>query len=428
MGKFTQIPETAAATGPIAGLRGTGGWSADERPTNFREYILWRNPNGTAPLTALMSKMGKESTDDPEFHWWDEPNDLVVMTVNGVLDDADTVVVVDGADPSATDPKALRGNALNLKIGDLLMVEGNAEAQSILNHEIIMVTGVTNGTTFTVARAQAGTSAVVGANSILDNSRLLLMGSAYAEGADAANATSRNPIKYTNYCQIFKTSYEITKTALKTYARTGKVESNDKKRKVFDHSRQLELAMMFGQAYEALDSGGQPIRFMGGLREFIPADNTNIFGAGVTVTDYMDALTPVFDYDTPAGDERIIFCGNGYLNSLNQLAQYESGIRFGAVIKQYGMNLREFILPQGRVFLKTHPLMNRHPGFTYSGFIIDASALKYRYLRDTMAEDNIQAPGSDKKKGQWLTECSLEVRYGGLTLGYHGNFSSTAAV
>ena len=53
----------------VMGLRGTGDWGTDERPKNFREMILWRDPNGSAPLTALMAKMGKETTDDPEFSW-----------------------------------------------------------------------------------------------------------------------------------------------------------------------------------------------------------------------------------------------------------------------------------------------------------------------------------------------------------------------
>ena len=44
----------------IAGLRGTGDWATDERPKNFREMILWRNPNGSAPLTALLSKMASD--------------------------------------------------------------------------------------------------------------------------------------------------------------------------------------------------------------------------------------------------------------------------------------------------------------------------------------------------------------------------------
>lgn len=53
----------------VAGLRGTGDWATDERPKNFREFILFRNPNGTAPIFALMARVQKESTDDPEFSW-----------------------------------------------------------------------------------------------------------------------------------------------------------------------------------------------------------------------------------------------------------------------------------------------------------------------------------------------------------------------
>ena len=41
----------------FAGLRGTGDWGTDERPKNFRELILWRDPNGTTPLTAIMSRL-----------------------------------------------------------------------------------------------------------------------------------------------------------------------------------------------------------------------------------------------------------------------------------------------------------------------------------------------------------------------------------
>ena len=44
----------------ILGLRGTGDWGTDERPKNFRESILWMEPNGNAPLTALLSKARSE--------------------------------------------------------------------------------------------------------------------------------------------------------------------------------------------------------------------------------------------------------------------------------------------------------------------------------------------------------------------------------
>lgn len=54
----------------VAGLRGTKDWGPDERPKNYREMILFRNPNGSAPLFALMSRVQKESTSDSEFFWW----------------------------------------------------------------------------------------------------------------------------------------------------------------------------------------------------------------------------------------------------------------------------------------------------------------------------------------------------------------------
>lgn len=405
----------------VAGLRGTGDWGTDERPKNFREFILFRNPNGSAPMFALMARIASESVDDPEFNWWDEPNDLIRLQVNAAFAATVTSLTVDSPDPDAANPGRVYGNATHLKPGDLLMLEDATEAQ-VLTHEIMQVVTVTSATAFTVTRGVAGSTAIA----IVDDDFLLKIGSAYAEGTGAADAASRNPIKYNNLCQIWKTSYEITGTALETRARTGKVLSNDKKRKTFDHSRDIELSMMFGQKFETTGANGKPLRFMGGLREFIPTDTTTIFGTNVTLTQYLDALTPLFDFDTPAGDERIVFCGNGYLNTLNLLANSVGQIRFGDVIDVFGLKLREFILPQGRIFLRTHPLMNRHAQYRSSAFIVDFASLKYRHLRDTKSKDNIQARDADTQKGQWLTEASLEVMRGGLTCGYHGNFVSVA--
>ena len=407
----------------VAGLRGTGDWGTDERPKNFRELIMFRNPNGSAPLFALTARIASESVNDPEFNWWDEPNDLIRLQLNDATDmsTADTDVVVDSPDPSASAPGLAYGLATHLKVGDLLMVEKATEAQ-VIDNEIVQVDAVTSATAFSVVRGVAGTTPAI----ILDDAFFLKIGSAYAEGTSAASATSRNPIKYSNLCQIFKSTYEVTKTAEKTFARTGDVIANDKKRKVFDHSRDIELAFMFGQKFETTGANGKPLRYLGGLREFIPTNTTTIFGTGVTLSAYMNATSPVFDWDTSAGDERIVFCGNGYLNTLNDLAAANGQIRFMETIKVFGMNLRRFVLPQGQLFIRAHPLMNRHAQYQDSAFIIDFSALKYRMLRDTTAEDNIQAPGDDSRKGQWLSEISLEVRHGGLSCGYHGNFNDLA--
>jgi hypothetical protein len=405
----------------VAGLRGTGDWGTDERPKNFRELILFRNPNGSAPLFALMARVASEGVDDPEFSWWDEPNDLVRVEFDATLAATATALTVDSADPSAAVPGIPYGNATHLKPGDLLMVEDASEAQ-VFTHEIMKVDSITSATAFVATRGVAGSSAVA----LADGDFALKIGSAYAEGTNSPDATSRNPIKYSNFCQIFKNAYELTGTIMETRARTGKALDNDKKRKTFDHSRDIELALMFGQKFETTGANGKPLRYMGGLREFIPTDTTTIFGASVTLTQYLAATTPLFDWDTPAGDERIAFCGNGYLNTLNLLAESSGQIRFGDVIESFGMKLREFILPQGRIYLRTHPLMNRHAQYKDSAFILDMSSLKWKPLRETKSMDNIQANDADTRKGQWLTEAGLRVDRGGLSCGYHGNFNSVA--
>lgn len=408
----------------VAGLRGTGDWGTDERPKNFREMILFLNPNGDTPLTGLMSRVQKRTTDDPDFNWWDEPVTLVRLQVNGALAAADTTVVVDSADPDASNLNRDWGVAQHLKPGDLLMVEPVTD-NATFNPEYIAVDTVISDTQFTVKRAQAGSSAAA----IADNAFLLLIGSQHAEGTPSPKATSRNPVKYNNFTQIFKDSYELTNTAKQTRARTGDPLANDKKRKMWDHARGIEWAMMFGRKNETTGDNGKPLRTTDGIRRFIPADTTTVFGAAVTISSFLDAVAPVFDWNSPAGDDRIVFCGNTALNELNKVIQTDSNtqIQYGGKIQVFGMNMREFILPQGRLLLRTHPLLNRHGLYKSSMWILDFSALRWVPLRgrDTKFMDNIQNNDEDGQKGQWLTEAGLQVDFGGLTCGYLGNVSAT---
>ena len=50
------------------GMRGNGDWATDQRPKNWRQKVLQLYPNGDAPLTAVLSLMKNENTDDPEFN------------------------------------------------------------------------------------------------------------------------------------------------------------------------------------------------------------------------------------------------------------------------------------------------------------------------------------------------------------------------
>ncbi len=391
----------------VAGLRGTGDWGTDERPKNFREMILWRNPNGSAPLTALMSKMRSDPTDDPEFSWWEEELSPIRLLVNGAVVTAATTVVIDD------------GDAEDLVVGDLLMVE--KAAVTTYSYELVTVTAIASSTQFTISRASAGTTAAT----IADNSYLLKVGNAFAEGTASPEAASRNPTKKYNYTQIFKTVYELTGTAVPTRTRTGDPLKNDKKRKMFDHSVALEQAFMFGHRNETTGSNGKPLRYTGGLMEYLAADYdatskpTIATISSATTTgedDFLDASYQVFDYNSDmAGDERIVLAGNGFMNYLNKWARDAGATRinFDSIVEVYGMKLQRWVIPQGTLYIKSHPLMNVNSRYTNGAFLVDPACIKYRPLktRDTKFKDNIQNNDEDSRKGQWLTEAGVEYNH-----------------
>lgn len=384
----------------LAGIRGTGDWADGERPKNFREAILWLQPNGTAPLTALLSRMASERVNDPEFNWWEERLDGVRLQVNGDINTTTNTVFI------------VSSGAYNLVAGDVLLVETSDATTA----EIVRVTGVGSDTTFSVERSQAGTTAIAIASGVY----LTRIGTTHPEASRSADSTSRNPTKKSNFAQLFKKSYQISKTAALTKTRTGDPLKNERIRKMFDHSTDIEFALMFGRAYETTGSNGLPMRFTGGLRHFITS-NVTVFNTTPTEDTFISAVAPVFNYTSGAGNERIVFAGNGFLTSLNKLAKAGMEIKTEEVVKLYGMNLARWVLPQGTLYIKTHPLMNTHGRYTNSAFIIDPSALKWRYMRDTTFQDNIQENDADYIKGQWLTEAGIEVRYE-RTMAYIGNF------
>lgn len=389
----------------FAGLRGTGDWGTDERPKNFREMILWRNPNGSSPLTALLAKTRSEKVNDPEFSWWEEELTLVRITTN--LDMA-----------VASTAAGTASGALQLVPGDVLLVEIGSDAT--YPNEILVVSSVASDTSFTVRRGQAGTTAV----GIPTGSNLTRIGSVFEEGSVSPSVSNNNPTKINNFCQIFKTAYELTNTAQLTKARTGDPLKNDKKRRMFTHSVNLEKAFLWGKKFEETGPGGKPRRFTGGLRQFITT-NVTVFATTPTVDTFLNAVYKVFDFEgeNGASNERIVLAGNQFLNTLNQIAKNASEIHHVGKIKVYGMDLHAFDIPQGTLAVKTHPLMNVHPKFQSSAFVINPAGLRYRYMRDTTPQDNIQAPDADTRKGQWLTECGLELHHE-KTFAYIANFTN----
>jgi hypothetical protein len=281
-----------------------------------------------------------------------------------------------------------------------------------------------------IRRGQGGTTAAA----IPSGAGLTLIGSSYAEGTGAPKAVARNPIKFKNYIQIFKDTYELTGTAAETFARTGNAWSNDKKRKMFDHAKAIEMSFLFNSLpIELIGDNGKPLRYMGGMRTFIPPTNQTIFVTGsspTTAQNFADALSPAFAFDLGGGDTRIGFCGNKARIELGKVIQAATGIKIelGNPVKLFGVDFQEFILPMGRLLLKSHPLLSQHPLYNRSLYVLDFAAIKYTTMKgrpDAKIKDDVQLPDEDVRRGFVQTDCSLLVDGGGLSCAYVGGITAT---
>ena len=373
----------------ITGLRGTGQFDASFRPTNYRELFTLLEPNGTAPLQALLSMAGSESTDDPKYnHFRDElPNRTV--TVNGaVASTSTTAITLDNDDDEAF---IVTGTILqNQTTGEIM--RATADANLAAN-------------TIAVERNIGGTS-----HTIADNAVLVIAGHADQEGGSAPTAISFDPTTDFNYTQIFKTAIQVSGTLQNTYLRTGDKEQEQLTKALKLHMGDIERAMFFGKRHEANGTTASPTRYTGGLLTQITnvTDGASFGASSNTITEKeFDRLLieTIFAF---GGSEKVAFCGARVISNLMEIGK--NRWQPTQIDNAYGVSLTRYTTYAGDLLVYMHPMF-RQTGMDQEMIILDMSELKFRYLqgRDTQLIRDVQAPDFDGVKHMYMTECGLEM-------------------
>lgn len=412
---------------------GTGDWVTDQRPKNWRETILFLYPNGSMPLTAIMSKMKSEKTDDPQFYWWTKLLPTQAAAVTGVYTDSGLT--------SAYTSGGVAGSLIYLKMTSSDLIHFRVGHTVLLRDASDFTVDVVGKVT---ARTSNGTSSSIGvklleaddnssySHDLSDCDRVLIIGSVNAEGAAMPTGVSYDPDKLYNYTQIFRTPLSITRTARKTKLRTGEAYKEMKREALELHGIEMEKAFLFGIPYEGTGDNGKPERTTEGLLTCLRTNNSTGIsdftlnatyhgknwlddGGGETFLDYY--LEQVFRYGR---QEKLGLCGTGALLGLNKLAQANSHFTMTSATKAYGINVTEWITPFGKVHLKTHPLFNIESSLRYSMLLFEPENCVYRYIDDTTfygeGEAKQAAPGTnggriDGTQEEYLTECGLEYHH-----------------
>lgn len=398
----------------IQGLRDSSNFATNERPENWREALLRLMPVSAkaakAPLTALTAAMKQESTNDPVFHWWEKgvQNRRLQLAQNLAARTSgftEAITVVSGA--------------LSFKAGDIFMVENalqtGAAAEIMRVHQ-----DPSSDTQITVARGAAGTTAgaltYAGAGV---NPFLVCIGNAYEEGSLAPTGVSWNPSDVYNYTQIFRQTFELTRTAMKTKLRTNPKAYDEAKRETLEVlGMDMERAFFFGKRATGIRNS-KPLRYTGGIYSQLAAANKLATTSNTLKMSQWDVWMQTFF--NAGSSEKLAFGGNGALAAIQTAVRKNTSYQIKYGEKEYGMSVTRFISPFGELVFKSHPLFNQMSGGTTGGtdyysmshamFVLDMENIRYRYLdgSDIHFEDELEEPGLDGIKEGFIGECGLEV-------------------
>lgn len=412
--------------GAFLGMRGTGDWVTDQRPKNWREVMLHEYPNGQAPLTAIMSKMKSESTDDPEVNWWTKNLAVQAGDITGVYTDAalSSAYASGGVVGDVLYVKLAEAEADEFRSGHQVLLRDTSDPRVDVNAKAVGV--VKNGASSYIAAKLLEADDNSPSFDLSDADRVLICGDINPEGGPTPDAVSYDPVKYNNYCGIQRTSLDLTRTAKKTRLRTPDARKEAKREALELHSIQLEKQAFWSIASEGTGANGKPERTPDGVVSIVKKHASDNFDGYTNNTDYSgktwlqagedwldEQLEQVFRYGST---EKIGFGGSGALLGIQRLVKAYGHFELKATTTSYGIKVVEWVTAFGTLALKTHPLFSYEASNRNMIVIVDPANMIYRYVDDTFfKKDDTERKGGqlgiDGTLEEFLTECSFEFHH-----------------
>tara|TARA_A100001391_G_scaffold137842_1_gene96343 strand:+ start:93 stop:1484 length:1392 start_codon:yes stop_codon:yes gene_type:complete len=436
---------TAAATSA-----GVGQAPDRRRLYDFSDRVAELAPE-ESPFFVYLSQVAKSPTDDSVFRYLENRSKINMTTRNFLIAAAVGTVAAEGSYTFVVDADTATGGvesggaAVDFLIKGMVFVvntttgaETSGYAQAMVRIETAPVSGSVS-TSFTGKVISLSNSNVSGYNSIADNDVCQVIGTAFAEGTASPDTFSTEIEDDFGFTQIFKTSCELSNTAIATRYRGY---ANEFERiwatKLREHKVDIERAMLFGQKARV---GG--VQYTEGLVGHIvknanPTTDDSSFAYSSGVPYYRSVAQAELTYDRLLADLEVIFDpargGSAdrlvlaslpvitFFNKLGDGAFMDASMGASGSINRYNFEERQGQFGHKIMTIDTvHGTMHlvKEPLFRglSSGFMLmaDMSKLMYRPLvgnglnRDTHIITNVQNSDEDLRKDMVITEAGLEV-------------------
>jgi hypothetical protein len=393
-----------------------------------------------------------EETDKVEFGWWERrfPAQRTKSVASGTapFQNGDNTAFSDlGTLTADTEYRLKVESTEQFKATHVIEIRGLAinNATTTNNNLRGTVTEINSATQLTF-RPYTTLATVDNATTDNNGKTVAIIGTANAEGGRSGTGIIQFPVNPTNFTQIFRSAFSLTRTALKgglLFDKSGPYKMQAKENGL-RHMIEMEKAVIFGEKHTVLvtdpDTGDvTPETKMGGILDFLrkweAADSIYRGGTGATAvtlntddnkriidlsgsmtkSQYNTYISRAFRKTSDKAYEKLVCCGGTFLEVVNSL--FEKDIVRTTLFQEKTRNA-EFIVHshttlRGTVHYKVHPLFDEDPDLQGNALILDMGNLMYRPLSDsdTVFLKGRQETDRDGRKDEWITEAGLELRF-----------------
>lgn len=388
------------------GIFTSGQITQDLAKKSFAAMITRLMPNGTAPLFGMTSMLASDTAMQVEHGFFTKTMLFPQLTVSAAGQTAaDTIFTV--------------GSTVNILPGMLMRVTSTGEN--------VLVNGVNSATQVTVQRAVGSVAAQVIGASV----NLYQVGNAFEEASVRPQSLIINPVRITNFTQIFRNTWAISGTVNSTQMIAGDTNMAESRQDCAAfHAADIEKALFFGQKSQG-SRNGQPFRTMDGLINIVSnlsyypsyyvAANVNTATATTNYTQLEGFLDPVFNQatDPKVANERVLFVGGAAKRVINNIGRLNGTYMIVDGQTSYGLQFSTFKTARGTFRMIEHPLFNSNVDWQKMAVGVDLSTFRLAYLGDrktqnkefnTAGDDTASDNGIDAVGGTLTTEVTCVVK------------------
>ncbi len=430
--------------GAFLGMRGTGDFVTNEVQENWRQYILELNPNGSTVITGIAAMMKSEPTDSTTYHWWTRTMPSQGGAVAGIYINDDLSTAYVRATHQAT--RGIAGQVLFAKValavakefreGHMIRLEDTDRSDAMVMATVIgvVLNGASSYIAFRLLEADDNSATPTSYNlSTVD--KIAVSGNLNPQGGVRPSAITYDPEELYNYTGIFRTSLELTRTAIKEKLRTRNAYQDAKDMSLLIHGVEMEKARLFSLKSSGTGANGKPLKTPMGIREFILTYNSTGYDdyslstdadyAGKTWLaageDWLDEkIWNCFNYvpDSPGvnASERVVVGGLGAIKAINKLIKRNNTYTIERGEIGYGIKVGILETNAGTWYLKSHPLFTQDAVLTNSLVVFPPAMMIDRPFEETdFKQDDTYRKGGgtgvDGPQEEWLTEMGWEFHH-----------------